>query len=430
MRKGVQIGKKPAKNQRVWKYDLMKSFCEYKYVSRGKEYRRTTWTYHKITRILGKKGAKIDDYTLESLSVEGRCVEDKYSKNMVQEYILNLIKDRYDLGNMDQEIFQKISGNKYFFLGFKYIMEQRPDLIVEQHWGDYAIGNDNRQMIEYLVDHHNYKLDGEKFKLACMTANIDILSLMFENKKEIKEEYFDLVLERFGDKIKRENKKDKFGFVQGKDMNDIDELKIFCEYGFHLKQNHLVTMAINNTYLSNYHQFGLVINDEIKEICQNKLFYPYPETKFKIGDLSILIQKSFTITNMRNIVKIHKCEFTLDHLKVLCKNKRPDNKMIRYLINGHNIIPDSECLYNIIAHSKGIKIVRFILSKMGVVDQQLEELNNVELNDDDDSEDDNSEDDNSENDNGENDNSEDDDIEYLMNPNNFIIGKGVLKKKK
>ena len=57
-----------------------------------------------------------------------------------------------------------------------------------------------------------------------------------------------------------------------KDMNDIDELKIFCEYGFHLTKDHLVTMTKNNIYLSNHYQFGLLIDDKIKEICKTIYF--------------------------------------------------------------------------------------------------------------------------------------------------------------
>jgi hypothetical protein len=359
------------------KSDILKHYFEQE-IGRGKyKTRRVSYSYNRINNSIKKNMLTNGDlYEMSSQWSGGKFIEEKYTKKDVQEYFLEIIEKYCQVDDIDLETIKYMSENKYLFLALKYIFEKRGDVEITSEFVENAIINNNRDLLDFLIEKYDYVMTPEYFDLACKKSNFSILSLMMENKLEIKPEFFDSVVERFGCLEYKRQDKDKFGFIIGKNFNDIAELKIFQTYGFKITQAHFVKITKYGIYISDYQNFGLVINDEIKEICQKNLFFPYQETKFDSNNFMNIFTKEVSTINMKNIIKNYKIKPTLEHLKILCNQKKINSKSIRYMIEIFKFVPDNECLYSIIQNTKTVKIIKYILCHMNVVQNLRIDKNN------------------------------------------------------
>ncbi len=330
------------------------------------------------------------------LSQYGKYVEEEYTKKQVQEFLYRICKDNYNFNLLDEEILGSIIKNKYLFLLTTYIFEDLKKFtdILNEKLVDICIEYSNIDLLEYLVEKIDLELDDAKFSLACQKSDKYILSFFMNKKFEIKSSHFCKVILRFKTindpkkkffgyrlkkKLREDEKKSKnnFGFLIGKEINDICEIKLFLDHGYQISQNDFELIIKNGLYLKDYKKYNLTITKNIQYICNEILFFPYDECKYDTKNFLENL-KFLKFNYAKNIIKKYNLVFSLDDLKFLCNQKPCNPIIIKYIVENFSLVPNTDCLYSAILNSKSNKIIKFLLLKMNVLPKENIEMNILE----------------------------------------------------
>jgi hypothetical protein len=261
--------------------------------------------------------------------------------------ILDIIKNNYDLKNINPDLVKKMSANKYFVNVFKYFIKKK--IILPEDCLVICIMNNNANLLEFLVNQNlpQIKLIQKNLELACKYSNAITIGHILQHKIKTSKKCFDILLKRF--KI-RNLQYIKDDFTQAIELTDIPELKIFCDYGYVITQDDLVDMIKNGIYVKNYKKYDLEIDDDLKDACNECLCFPYPETKLTKMGFACMFKSGIPFDIIKKIEKKYKMKPDFECLKMLCKGKNPDYKTLLYLSDDNDIMPNEECLKSIIRY--------------------------------------------------------------------------------
>jgi hypothetical protein len=274
--------------------------------------------------------------------------------------ILNFFKNHYNIKNLNHDLIKKMAGNKYFvdvfklLINKKIIMQNNSDNSDNNDYIIIAIINSNVELLELL----NPIFINKNLELACKYSNALTIEFLLQNKIKPTKKCFYILLKRFQPKIYFIFKND---LEKGIEMTEIPEIKIFCEYGYLITQEDFVEMIKHGIYVENYKKYDLVIDEEIKDTCNEYLLFPYQETKLTNLGFATLFKNGYTFDTIKKIEKKYKIKPDITCLKNLCKSKNPDYKILLYLTDENDIMPTEECLKSIIRYGneKCIKHIYF-----------------------------------------------------------------------
>ena len=317
-------------------------------------------------------GNMIETRDFEKLLNGGKIIKNN-DKDAYQKFMFALSLEHYDLEILtDLHIFM-MSANKYFFLVLKFI---EPTLS-EKHFIA-AIINSNVDLIEYMIEKHNYNYETKHLEMACKFADIDMIYSILQNKIIPTQKSFDLLVSRF-DFTKQEV--DKNGFCLGQNIDDIPEIKLLLDYGFCIKQPDFIFLLKRGIYIKNYQKYKLVIDDDVKKICNEILCFHYPEIKFEKSSLINMFKNNCSMAQIKTVIKKHNFTANLDCLREACSHKNLNHRLIYYLIDDQKITPDIQCLLLVIKNAgDNIKIIRHIYDNLLCANKNE---NNIVINNDD-----------------------------------------------
>ena len=123
-------------------------------------------------------------------------------------------------------------------------------------------------------------------------------------------------------------------------------MDIFIQYGFIVTKEILLILVDHGCCINNIETCEIEIDDDIMLKCIERNYYPIyyngiPSDKCIIAECS-------KINNVENIKKLKDkgVKFKTEHLAKAC-SVRKNGKVIKFLINECNVIPDDSCILNI-----------------------------------------------------------------------------------
>jgi hypothetical protein len=298
-----------------------------------------------------KKNQAIDDKDIEILLENGQYYP--YNELIFKTMIDNIMK-LYDISKITEEQIKKMIANKYFsdFVKKHDFPMTEEDLMI-------AIINDNECIIDYIIEKYNYNLETKHLEIACKYSNNDTIHKILQNKIQISQKSFDYILNRSYvqyNKISQE-------FYGGEELDDVSGLKLLCNYGFQIKQNDLYNLMKKKIYIKNYKIYNLILDDKIKKICAEDLFFPYSEIKFEKDMFVHLFRHNLPMSQIKIIEKKYNCIATVECLKEACSHDNANTRLIHWLVEEKKIKPNQECVFSIVKYSNNINIINYISSK-------------------------------------------------------------------
>jgi hypothetical protein len=274
--------------------------------------------------------------------------------------ILDIIKNNYDIKNINQDLIKKMSANKYFIDVFKYLVKKK--ISIPEDCLIICIMNNNSKLLNFLINKNisGIKLTQKNLELACKYSNVMIIGNILQHKIKTSKKCFDILLNRFRIKNLHHIKDD---FTKAIELSDIPELKIFCDYGYIITQDDIIEMIKNGIYVKNYKKYDLEIDDDFKDACNECLCFPYPETKFTKVGFANMFKLGVPFDIIKKIEKKYKMKPDFECLRMLCKCKNPNYKILIYLTDEIDIMPNEECLKSIIRYGNE-KCIKHIYYKI------------------------------------------------------------------
>ncbi|ATZ80232.1 hypothetical protein BMW23_0174 [Bodo saltans virus] len=109
------------------------------------------------------------------------------------------------------------------------------------------------------------------------------------------------------------------GYYDGINIEQYDKFNFLIHYGYKLTQDDFYLMTSVYHYLPTYEKYGLVINDKIKNICKETLFFPYCENKFTKNEILKILEKSPDLKTLKSIIKKYDVKPDQDFVMCLVK---------------------------------------------------------------------------------------------------------------
>jgi hypothetical protein len=232
-----------------------------------------------------------------------------------------------------------------------------------------SICEKNLKILKYFLEKYNFAFTQFELKLAVCGKNILIITELLNHKIKPNNEIF---LSAIKYHIEYEIKD---GFIIAREINNVEIMKLLLEYGYKITQKDFISLAKKFIYIKNFKNFGLQIDNNIKKICGDSLFFPYNEYKFSQEHHNILFSKLSKITDVKKAIKKFKIKPDNDSLMNACNNKNISEKIINLLINEYKIIPTQDSLYLAIKNSNNTMLTN-MLNKMKVLNEDEDEDNN------------------------------------------------------
>jgi hypothetical protein len=289
-----------------------------------------------------------------------------------KDFMFQVISNCVGFDNLDEEIIKHMSGNLQFNLVLNKLIELKQN--IPDDCFIIAIISNNYELLELMMDKLCIKCTDAHLEIACKYGDIKIISHILQQKVIPTKKCVESIIQK-----NAKNKSDSYwGFNKYKyngffgvsyerikihELNNISKLKILCDYGYVIKQDDFTNMIKNRIYIKNYEKYNVKLTNEIKNICNEIIFYPYEETKMSLDGYKQLLKYKVNLSDLKKIEKHFDIKPNLECLKIACENKYLSTSIISHLLDTHLIVPDLECLG--IAIKKGaISVIQAIYEEM------------------------------------------------------------------
>jgi hypothetical protein len=319
----------------------------------------------KISDLINKKSIVTDNIIDDIIN---HSYIDKTGK--YRELIFKFITTCRGFDNFTDEHIKMMSGVLQFNLVMEKLIELKkniPDICFL-----IAIANGNSDLVKYMIDKLDIQCTNQHLELACKYGDIKTISCILQQKILPNQVCWKNLIKR------KEQKNDSYGYgyrcrydkifgivnidIKIREMNDVSNLKLLCDYGYIIKQEDFVNMIKYRIYIKDYKKYNLELTDEIHKMCNEVLFFPYKEIKMSIeGYKKILLRVS--LSELRKIETYFDIKPNLDCLKILCGDDSLPTSIICHVINKHNIVPDLQCL-GLAIEQENLRIIKLIYQKM------------------------------------------------------------------
>jgi hypothetical protein len=156
-------------------------------------------------------------------------------------------------------------------------------------------------------------------------------------------------------------------------------------------------MILNRCYIKNYKNYKLVIDDKIKNACNEALFFPYNEVVMTKAGILNLLKSDVSMSEFKKIKNHFKFNLDIDCLRTICAKISISASFIKSFVKTFKIKPDIVCLGNVIENGT-LGIIKFIYSEMDVIGYTNDNDNDNDNSDDSSKNNDNSDDSSNDND--------------------------------
>jgi len=160
-------------------------------------------------------------------------------------------------------------------------------------------------------------------------------------------------------------------------------LDIFISHGLVITKEIILLLLDHGCYINNIEKYNIDIDEEIILKCIDKSYYPY---EYKFIPTTKCIFAECTKNNNLEQIKILKEKgalFLPEHLDKAC-GIRKNGKVIKFLINECNVVPNDECIksFEKIYNTDGLEILISKFKKETVKQNTNNENNYLQLNND------------------------------------------------
>lgn len=152
--------------------------------------------------------------------------------------------------------------------------------------------------VKSIIERDATTLDSIHLEIACKFSSDDVVKYMLNEKVKPTQRCFNAVLSRENESfdICDLNKRKK-------DITEIPKLQLLLNYGYNITQEDFAEITKKYIHIHDYRKYGLEIDDEIMEILNNSLFYPYDEIKTPETIALLDFSKSLSIKNLDIVIK-------------------------------------------------------------------------------------------------------------------------------
>jgi hypothetical protein len=213
--------------------------------------------------------------------------------------------------------------------------------IVEKYMYLY-IGEHSYTEVKDIIEKNNIILDSLYLEISCKFASNEIVEYILNQKIKPTQRCFDAVL---SDEIRHVNVLDIYDLNKyKKDIMDISKLRLLLNYGYKITQRDFAEIIKKYMYLPDYKKYGLEIDDKIKNICDNNLYYPYDEMKTSEINALFDFAKFPSIERLKIVIKRYNILPDSKFAQFMFMSHKRVAKLIKHIVTNYNIKPDKYCI--------------------------------------------------------------------------------------
>lgn len=193
-------------------------------------------------------------------------------------------------------------------------------------------------MLKKYIVKYKLLLELVHLEMACEFSDITMVLFILDHKLSPTQKCFDNTLK----KINFLGNWNTF-YVKKNRIEDVNEISILLEYGYKLTQNDFVNLTKKLIYVENYQKYGLMIDENIKDACNESMFYPYQELRHEKIEALESFSCDTTPSQLKRIIKKYKIDPDINFMRIACANCRQTG-IIDIFVVDHKIYPDYDCI--------------------------------------------------------------------------------------
>jgi hypothetical protein len=274
---------------------------------------------------------------------------------------------------------------------FEYDLKRLAQLLIEKKiklkdkYIDFAIINNNRNLLDKLLSVHEIPYTIDHLRLACRHSDLTIIKDILDQKIEPDAECFENALKKLNCQVSI--RQDIIKEYENNNMNTYDRKRyinteleiilkiiadnkprfvILMDYGYVITKENLLTLTkqrvlIDERYIPRDFFDDIAFKEEITRECNKHNMYAYGIKSDKQGLVSH-IKSNPGLKSVQKYVKDTGITPDIECLKEACKI--PNNlSVIKWMIEKYNVTPDSDCLREVCIHSNSTNVINYISEK-------------------------------------------------------------------
>jgi len=112
-----------------------------------------------------------------------------------------------------------------------------------------------------------------------------------------------------------------------------------------MTQRDFVELTKRYVYIENYKSLGLKLDEEIMEVCKDRLYFPYKEMKTPIVNALIDFAKHQDITRLNMVAKRYNIVPDATFAQLVLMTDQKICKIIPYLVKVYGVKLNECCIY-------------------------------------------------------------------------------------
>lgn len=135
---------------------------------------------------------------------------------------------------------------------------------------DLVVSSNLDKVAKYTANYGSSMYLPEYLELACKFSDGDTVLVILELELHPTQKCFDNVLGRINFPRDLNMIYEEINYIE-----DIDEISILLEFGYKLTQDDFENLTKKLIYIEDYQKYGLTVDENIKNACNESMFYPY-----------------------------------------------------------------------------------------------------------------------------------------------------------